>query len=247
MIGLTKSQDEIKQEIANRTISVKGLPDLVSRLSRLKDSSWLFRGVTDEKHYPIPSIGRKQAFPQYKVKTEKRVFEEFKAKSFSMLRDPRLDEWDLLAIAQHLGIPTRLLDWSLSPLVAAFFALEKDCKSDRYIYCLKLSKFTNESDRQNLSPFDISTVQRFTPRYVFPRISAQKGVFTVHPYPTLIYFHDTFKILKIPNSLTGSMRKKLFKFGFDYQSIYPDESGLAMQISWQCRNKIGFGSITADT
>jgi hypothetical protein len=37
---------------------------------------------------------------------------------------PPADLWSVMALAQHHGIPTRLLDWSWDPYVAAYFAAE---------------------------------------------------------------------------------------------------------------------------
>lgn len=101
------------------------------------EGEWIFRGVPNESYELQPRIGRSTfpkwiaAFPNpknfaeplYSADAEFKMFEEFQRAALPYLDfSPRSDlEW--LAVAQHCGLPTRLLDWTQSPYVAAFFVV----------------------------------------------------------------------------------------------------------------------------
>jgi hypothetical protein len=110
-------------------------------------TSWIWRGQRDSKWHLEPRIARDFARlppfddPQVSydyIGLENRVIGYFKERARRSLAPP-LDELDLLgwlAVMQHYGAPTRLLDWSASPFVALWFAYENAPAEDAALWAL---------------------------------------------------------------------------------------------------------------
>jgi len=97
-----------------------------------------------------------------------------------------------IALAQHFGIPTPLLDWSHSPYVAAYFAvadprLEENSDVTFSIYALNASSFPathpHESEEESLR--DSIDLCQFidTSAFFSRRIARQMGCFTYQTFP----------------------------------------------------------------
>ncbi len=94
------------------------------------EKNCVFRGVQDQlEHKLIPSVGRINKFQndlRQLKKYEQELLSIFKLRAYGKLKRLPRNDWEWLSIGQHYGLPTRLLDWSASPLIAAFFATKPD-------------------------------------------------------------------------------------------------------------------------
>ena len=222
--------------------SLSAFIDFVDGLNR--STTVLFRGQQSE-HWPLlPKIARIKR-GACTLKDELDILTEFKKGACSFIQNRPVNEWGWLAIAQHHGLATRVLDWSLNPLVALWFAVKdaphEDGDGALWMYSpnqrsvMNTLRLDDEPD-----PFKIDRVKVFFPSHEVPRIRAQAGVFTVHPrvmadkvflpFEEMQINHESLIRMVIPCESFEKLKRSLDKCGVHAAALMPDLDGLAQRI-----------------
>ena len=101
-------------------------------------SPFMFRGMASAAWPLMTSLERLGTEPESVEQPLLRAFRKYAPTgTFSHRSD-----WERLSVAQHNGLPTRVLDWTVSPLVAAHFATAEQQHSDRdgVIWCVNADR-----------------------------------------------------------------------------------------------------------
>lgn len=182
----------------------------------------------------------------------------FKLRAPTFLEHIPSNDWEWLFLMQHYGLPTRLLDWTESSLIALYFALrDHQGKDDACVWVLSpwwLNKQTfkdyllfsadhpNARQHQPLLPGEQLKPLlpiAITPVYKSSRIVAQRGVFTIHGTNTHALDQLSAKKgktspllrqIRIPQKSIPSIKRDLAVSGITESLIFPELSGLCNEI-----------------
>lgn len=211
-----------------KTIEIKSLSEFESEVEKINQST-LCRGVPKSEYELIPFLFRNKAQTDIDLSEENMMWLFTSHAKGYLANYPESDlEW--LTIAQHHGLPTRLLDWTLSPLVAIFFAVSKHKDYDGAVYVYDIKRFKKESEIDLKS---LDEIVAFFPSHGTKRVTAQSGMFTVHPTNIQKLDNDEIKKIIIPNKEKRKILWRLYKYGIHPASLFPGLDGITEYIKFQ--------------
>lgn len=222
--------------------TIEDFDNYLSTVSNLADEQGiiLYRGQSSNAPL-LPNLVRSN--PNFDTtKMEKAMLADLKRQAQLKITTTFRDDWDWLVYAQHYGMKTKLLDWTSNPLVGLWFACsnEHEFHNDSYVYVF-LADRTFLIDRTK-SPFEISKTRILRPALNNDRIIVQAGWFTAHKYSPSVKRYVPLEVntdlkdniweLKIPAKHKRTILKRLSVFGINYQTLFPDISGICKQLNW---------------
>lgn len=220
---------------------------------------WSFRGQSDSSWSLNPSLARilksngiNHPFNACQIEksltwyflTNNKHFEEFKNVELNDKKGNLALIWSFM---QHYCAPTRLLDWTDSPTIGLYYAVESNWMKDGALYMINNEEITQGTENKygnlNLekdldtnfsnSVFTIVTFQSTKRSY------NQQGLFTVSNNPLIdqqeaieeleIKSGSAFKLI-IPKELKVELLKKLRSSNVKADILYPDAFGLGREL-----------------
>jgi len=221
------TSDLSRYEAGDNLIVVDSFSDFDRAIDGFSKTS-LCRGVSNHEYPLLPSLFRHADVESADIR-EHNLMWVFKTHAKAHLDNLPENEVEWMAIAQHHGLPTRLLDWSLSPLVACFFAVQSLSSDDAAIYIYDIGKFKKEEE---IKPSKLNDIVAFFPSHGTKRVTAQSGMFTIHPTKNMKLESGLIKKILIPTAKKKYFLEKLVKYGIHQGTVFPDLDGLSNYIRY---------------
>jgi len=211
---------------------------------------YYFRGERSAEYQLIPSLLSNNKFEYFKdrhlastpLELQKKLLDRYKRYTQHLIHadhdfDAPIDDFDTLCLAQHYGLPTLLLDWTLNPFVASFFAasgvsrtllqekLTRDKDITKYwirVWVMRL-KSPSKREHQTIHLEDRSSSQIFHrdigrtgmtpdgPRIVVPMVFTRRIASQVGRFIYCGYMTDSYTKGRVPSLASFSANNPIQK------------------------------------
>ena len=157
----------------------------------------IYRGAADKNWRLVPSLNRVCA---HDLSLEQAVIRSFRKYGYADLAQ-YTGFWQLLPVAQHYGLPTRLLDWSYSPLVAAHFATEDTDAYDRdgAIWCIDATEVKHRLPKRLRKRLEEANCNIFSLGLLEEEVRDFAEMQALSPEPYALFFEPASMLDRIAN------------------------------------------------
>ena len=226
-----------------KTVNINSLIEYVNYLEKeCKAEDILFRGQPRDDQSLLPRIARIKP-KETVLQSERKMLQEFKRQAIPHLGISPDNDWEWLALAQHHGMATRLLDWTKNPLAALWFAVREPRirRINGVVWAFEVSE-TDRIEDTTKNPLRQNVTRVYQPNNITARIAAQQGWFTVHgynkktkrfiPLEKNVRYKNRLTKMRINQKFFPEIRFHLDRCGFNDASMFPDLGGLCRHAQW---------------
>jgi hypothetical protein len=214
-------------------------------ISRFR-SSYVYRGTWNKNFDLSTSITRLGS--RY-AELEQHILRNFRKYAHSNA-SPGDSVWNWLAVAQHHGLPTRLLDWTYAPYVALHFATQDLSKyeEDGVVWCIDYVKTTehlpmplkNAIEEEGSNVFTAETLQSICPTLKdLGRMQEENFVLFLEPPSLDTRIMHQYALFSLMSDVKAELTQWLQQHPELYFRII-----IPAKLKWEIRDKLDQANIT---
>lgn len=237
-----------------KKICINNWEEFVEQIGFLGTREWIFRGqgnsqweiessITRTIKYIVGLLKLNDKEKQDKISSiERQALDIFKSQIHLYIENipSNLENLELISIMQHYGTPTRLVDWTYSPFIAAFFATEAT-NNDCAIYALNAKKIKELTDSK--------VIRSFNPQKDIRSIKYKTLIFENNIEPFFIMYEPSYKneriarqqgLFLVPSTVEPSIDRILEYYNVNSGMINNDDSAIAYKYIIKKEAIVGF-------